>query len=264
MSRILRNIIGTAGVLAICELVGRSGLVNQDQLPPPSVIGARLVELLNDYEFSLDVVATVVSWALALAIAVAIAVPLGILFGSVPLVGSAASAIVEFLRPIPSVALIPLALVALGGPAEAKVWLAVFGAVWPILFNTVHAVGDIDPVQINTAKAFNLTRRQMLTSVKLPSIAPFVLTGVRISASIALILVVSTEVLAGGSSNPDDSVLERGGLGAFITVVGTGGARMDLAIAGTVVAGVIGFAINLVFVAIQRRWVNWSDGDRVR
>jgi NitT/TauT family transport system permease protein len=254
MSRLVRNILGTVGVLAICELVGRSGLVNPDQLPPPTVIGARLVELFNDYDFSVAVVDTVVSWAIAIGIAVLIAVPLGVLFGSVPLVGTVTSAIVEFLRPIPSVALIPLALVALGDAVEAKISLAVFGAVWPILFNTVHAVGDIDPVQVNTAKAFNLTRRQMLTQVKLPSIAPFVLTGIRISASIALILVVSTEVLASSA----------GGLGRFITEAGTGGARMDLAIAGTFVAGVIGFIINIIFVGIQRRWVNWSDGDRAR
>ena len=117
-----------------------------------------------------------------------------------------------------------------------KISLAVFGAVWPILFNTMHAIGDIDPVQINTAKAFNLNRRQMLTPVKLPSITPFVLTGVRISASIALILIVSTEILAGGGTDSDE-LWERGGLGTFIATVGGGGARMDLAIAGTFVAG---------------------------
>jgi NitT/TauT family transport system permease protein len=254
MTRLVRNILGTVGVLALCELVGRSGLVNPDQLPPPSTIGARLAELFNDYEFSVGVVETISAWAISIAIATVIAVPLGVLFGSVPVVGSATSAIVEFLRPIPSVALIPLALVALGGAQDAKISLAVFGALWPILFNTVHAVGDIDPVQVNTAKAFNLTRTQMLVRVKLPSIAPFVLTGVRISASIALILVVSTEVLAGSA----------GGLGAFITETGTGGDRMDLAIAGTFVAGLIGFVINMIFVGIQRRWVNWSDGDRAR
>lgn len=254
MSRAVRNLIGTAGVLAICELVGRSGLVNPDQLPPPSVIGQRLVELFNDRDFSLDVLATVLSWAVALGIAILIAVPLGILFGSVPVVRSAASAVVEFLRPIPSVALIPVVLALLGSGPETKISLAVFGAVWPILFNTVHAVGDIEPVQINTARGFNLSRRRMLTSVTLPSIAPFVLTGVRISASIALILIVSTELLAPGG----------GGLGSFIDEAGTGGARMDLAIAGTFVAGVIGFAANMMFVGIQRRWVNWSDGDRTQ
>jgi NitT/TauT family transport system permease protein len=254
MSRLVRNTIGTVGVLALCELVGRSGLVNPGQLPPPSVIGARLVELFNDYEFSVDVVETISSWAVAIVIATLVAVPLGILFGSVPVIGSATSAIVEFLRPIPSVALIPLALIALGDSEDAKISLAVFGAVWPILFNTVHAIGDIEPVQINTAKAFNLTRRQMLTQVKLPAITPFVLTGVRISAGIALILVVSTEVLA----------TSAGGLGSFITAAGTGGARMDQAIAGTFVAGVIGFVINMLFVWVQRRYANWSDGDRGR
>jgi NitT/TauT family transport system permease protein len=263
MSRLVRNILGTAGVLAFCELVGRSGLVNPDYLPPPSIIGARLVELLNDRGFSLDVVNSVLSWAMAIAIAVAIAVPVGLVFGSMPLVRSAFSAIVEFLRPIPSVALIPLAIVAISSSPETKVSLAVFGAVWPILFNTMHALGDIDPVQVNTARAFNLNRRQMLTQVKLPSIAPFVLTGIRISAAIALILIISTEVLAGGGYDSDE-LWERGGLGTFIATVGGGGARMDLAIAGTFVAGLVGVAINLIFVVIQRRWVNWSDGDRTR
>ncbi len=261
MSRLVRNTVGTVGVLVVCELVGRSGLVNPTFLPPPTIIGARLVELFNDRGFSLDVVQSVLAWAMALAIAVAVAVPIGILFGTMPLVRSAFSAIIEFLRPIPSVALIPLAIVAIKTNPEMKISLAVFGAVWPILFNTMHAISDIEPVQLNTAKALNLGRVRTLTSVKLPSITPFVLTGVRISASIALILIISTEILAGGGTDSDE-LWERGGLGTFIADAGGGGARMDLAIAGTFVAGLIGVAVNLIFVAVQRRWINWSDGDR--
>jgi NitT/TauT family transport system permease protein len=263
MSRLVRNIIGTVGVLAICELVGRSGLVNPKYLPPPSIIGARLVELLNDRGFSLDVVQSVLSWAMALAIAVGLAVPVGIVFGSIPLVRSAFSAVVEFLRPIPSVALIPLAIIAIKTNPEIKISLAVFGAFWPILFNTMHAMSDIEPVQINTARAFNLSRVRTLTSVKLPSITPFVFTGVRISASVALILIVSTEILAGGGFDSDE-LWERGGLGTYIVTSSAGGARMDLAIAGTFVAGVIGVVVNMIFTWVQRRWINWSDGDRDR
>jgi NitT/TauT family transport system permease protein len=262
VSRLARNIVGTVGVLAVCELVGRSGFVNQEFLPPPTVIGARLVELFNDRGFSLDVVQSVLSWAMALAIAIAIAVPLGVAFGSMPLVRSAFSAVVEFLRPIPSVALIPLAIVAIKTNPEIKISLAVFGAVWPILFNTMHAMSDIEPVQINTARAFNLSRWRTLTSVKLPSITPFVLTGVRISASIALILIVSTEILAGGGTESGE-LWERGGLGTFITSAGSIG-RLDLVLAGTFTAGLIGVCINIIFTAIQRRWANWSDGDRDR
>jgi NitT/TauT family transport system permease protein len=261
MSRLVRNIVGTAGVLAVCELVGRSGLVNPRYLPPPSVIGARLVEILNDRGFSLDVVQSVLSWAIALGIAVGLAVPVGIVFGSMPLVRAAFSSVVEFLRPIPSVALIPLAVVAIKTNPEIKISLAVFGAFWPILFNTMHAMSDIEPVQINTARAFNVGRFRTLLSVKLPSITPFVFTGVRISASVALILIVSTEILAGGG-NDSDELWERGGLGTFIETSAAGGARMDLAIAATFVAGVIGVAVNMIFTQVQRRWINWSDGDR--
>jgi NitT/TauT family transport system permease protein len=265
MSRLVRNILGTVGVLAVCEFVGRSGVlgVNPEYLPPPSVVGARLVELFNDRGFSLDVTQSVLSWAIALVLAIVIAVPVGIVFGSMPVVRSAFSAIVEFLRPIPSVALIPLALIVIKTNPEVKISLAVFGASWPILFNTMHAMGDIEPTQLNTAKAFNLGKVRTLLSVKLPSITPFVFTGIRISASIALILIISTEIIDGGGMESDE-LWERGGLGAFITNTGSGGARMDLAIAGAVVAGFIGVCVNLIFNEIQRRWINWSDGDRTK
>jgi NitT/TauT family transport system permease protein len=118
-------------------------------------------------------------------------------------------------------------------------------------------------VQINTARAFNLGRVRTLFSVKLPSITPFVFTGIRISASVALILIISTEILAGGGFDSDE-LWKRGGLGTYIADVSTGAARMDLAFAATFVAGVIGVVINMIFTGIQRRWINWSDGDRSR
>ena len=250
-------------MLALCELVGRSGLVNPKYLPPPSIIGARLVELSNERGFSLDVVQSVLSWAMALAIAIGLAVPIGIVFGSMPLVRSAFSVVVEFIRPIPSVALIPVAIVAIKENPDIKISLAAFGAFWPILFNTMHAMSDIEPVQINTARAFNLSRVRTLYAVKLPSITPFVFTGIRISASVALLLIVSTEILAGGGTDSNE-LWERGGLGTYIVTASAGGARIDLAVAGTFVAGLIGVAINMIFTRIQKRWINWSDGDRNR
>src|SRR5262245_3460308 len=132
MTRIVRNIVGTVGVLVIYELAGRFGLLDPDRIPPPSIIGARMVELFNDRGFSLDVGQAMLSWAMALAIAVGLAVPAGILLASMPLVRSAFSIVVEFLRPIPSVALIPLAIIAIKTNPEMKISLAVFGAFWPI------------------------------------------------------------------------------------------------------------------------------------
>jgi NitT/TauT family transport system permease protein len=246
---VVRGAIGFAGFLLVWELFSRSGAVREEFLPPPSTVLPRLAGLLAEGPFVADVVATVLAWLIALGIAALVAIPLGLLLGSVPAVATASRALVEFLRPIPSVALIPLVIVLLGIGPETKITLAVYAALWPLLFNTIYAMGEIDPVQVDTARAFGLSRSRILWTVQLPHAAPFVMTGVRISAGIALILVVSTELLAGGS----------GGLGQVIFDAGAGGGRMDVVLAATLLAGVIGFVGNAVLERVQRRWLGWDD-----
>ncbi|MCO1657293.1 ABC transporter permease [Pseudonocardia humida] len=249
MRRVVRGVIGFAGFLLVWELFSRSGVVREEFLPPPTTVFARLAVLLTEPPFVADVVATVLAWLIAVVIASAIAVPLGLLLGSVPSVAAASRALVEFLRPIPSVALIPLVIVLLGVGPETKITLAVYASLWPLLFNTIYAMSEIDPVQVDTARAFGLSRSRILWTVQLPHAAPFVMTGVRISASIALILVISTELLAGGS----------GGLGQVIFDAGAGGGRMDIVLSATLVAGVIGFLGNAALEKVQRRWLGWDD-----
>jgi NitT/TauT family transport system permease protein len=245
---VARGMVGLVGFLVVGEVVGRSGLVAPEFLPPSSVVLARLAEILGDPVFLADVVATVLAWAISLGLALLIALPAGLVLGSVPGVRAATAAFVEFLRPIPSVALIPLAVVLVGQGPTSKIALAVYAAVWPILFNTVYAVAEVDPLVRETATAFRVGRRRLLTEVVLPSIAPFVLTGLRLAAAIALILVVSTELLVGGGR----------GIGEFISQSGTGGGRMDLVLAAAVLAGLIGVAANAAFTAAGRRWLPWG------
>ncbi len=245
----VRGVIGLVGFLVVGEVVGRSGLTRPEFLPPSSTVLARLVGLLADGSFLADVVATVLAWAISLAVALAIALPVGLLLGSVPVVRTATRALVEFLRPIPSVALIPLAVVLIGQGPGSKIALAVYAAVWPILFNTIYAISEVDPLLRETATAFGVGRGRILVEVVLPSIAPFVLTGVRLAAAIALILVVSTELLVGGAR----------GIGEFIAQAGSGGGRMDLVLAATIVAGLVGLVANAAFEAVDRRWLRWGS-----
>jgi NitT/TauT family transport system permease protein len=245
---VLRGLIGLAVFLALGEVVGRLGLVSPELLPPTSAVLAGLVEIFGDPAFRADVVATVLAWLIGLGVAVGIAVPAGVLLGSVPGVRAGTRALVEFLRPIPSVALIPLAVVLIGQGPASKIALAVYAAVWPILFNTVHAVTEVDPLLRETAAAFRVGRRRTLARIVLPSMAPFVLTGVRLAAAVALILVVSTELLVGGGR----------GIGEYIAQSGTGGGRTDLVLAAAVVAGVLGLAANAALTAAGRRWLPWS------
>lgn len=244
--------LGLLGFFAVCEVISRIGIVPEQYLPPPSLVLARLVQLLATQSFLLDAVATVLAWAIALGISIVIAVPAGLLLGSVPVVRLATRAIIEFLRPIPSVALIPLAIVLIGGGPATKITLAIYAAVWPILFNTIYALDEIDPQLVDTARSFGFSRRRIMITVALPYTAPFVLTGIRLSAAIALIVVVSTEFLAGGSS----------GLGSFILDASNGAGRMDLVLAGTVLAGLFGFLINEALEQLHKRGLRWSSVDR--
>ncbi|HET9141191.1 ABC transporter permease [Actinophytocola sp.] len=247
MRPIVRNLIGLGGFLVIWEAAARLGLVTKS-IPPFSVVLSRLVELLGDEAFLRDIVATVLAWAIAVVIAVTIAVPAGLLLGSIPGLRVATRAIVELLRPIPSVALIPAALVAIGGGPETKITLAIYAAVWPILFNTIYALDEIDPLLEETARSFGAGKTRVLTSVALPHAAPFIFTGIRLSAAIALIVVISVEFIAGALR----------GIGKFSLQAYEGGGRMDLLLAATLVAGAIGYLINEGLERFGRRKFKWS------
>ncbi|AHH96899.1 ABC transporter permease [Kutzneria albida] len=248
MPSLVRKLVGLVGFLLLWEAASRSGLVSPKSVPPASEVLARFVGLFADRKFLVDVVSTVLSWAIALGCAVVLAVLLGLVLGSVPVLRAIAMPIVEFLRPLPAVALIPLVISLLGTDAQTKIVLAAFAAAWPTLMNTIYALGEVDPQLADTARSFRVGRARTFLTVTLPSISPFVLTGVRISASIALIAVVGTEFLAGGSV----------GLGQYAYVWGTSGGRMDVVLAAAVFAGVFGCLVNAGFSLVQRKWVSWG------
>jgi NitT/TauT family transport system permease protein len=245
--RWVRGAAGLAILAAVSEILGRAGIVDRGYLPPASAVLARSVGLLGDTEFLSGVWSTLRAWAIGLAIAVGGGVTLGLLLGSVPVLNTAVRAIVEFLRPIPSVALIPLVSLILGTGLRTEATLIVYAATWPVLFNTIYGLQDVDPVAKDTLRAFGFSRLSVTWLVSLPSAAPFIATGIRLAAAIALILAVGTEILSGFGQ----------GLGVFIaqaqqTIDGT----TDV-LAGTVWAGVLGLIINTALVLGERRLFHW-------
>ncbi|MEV3858216.1 ABC transporter permease subunit [Streptomyces sp. NPDC050095] len=243
--------LGVVGVLlafGACEAVSRAGLVRRSYLPPASDVLACAVELSGDAAFRDGVGATLRAWALGLGLACVIAVPVGLVLGSVPVVDAATRAIVEFLRPLPSVALIPLVSLLLGSGTETEVALITYASVWPILFNTVYGLGESEALAKDTLRAFGFGRIAVLVRVELVGAAPFIAAGVRISAAVALVLAVATELLSGFGE----------GLGIFIAQaqLATDGTRDVLA--GVVWAGALGLLVNGVLVWAQRRLFPWT------
>jgi NitT/TauT family transport system permease protein len=206
-----------------------------------------MVELLQDPKFLSHVVATLHAWAVGLALATLISVPIGILIGTSDLAYKMTSPLIEFMRPIPSVALIPLGILLWGQGFSMKVILVAYAATWPILFNTLYGVHDVDPIAVQTARCFGLKQAAILRRISLPSAAPFIFTGIRISAAIALIVVIGAELLASADS----------GIGSYILFVSLNGGQMDSVLAGAAIAGIIGALINSALGLIDRRLFGW-------
>ena len=154
----VRGVCGVVVFLLAAEAFGRADVINRAVLPLASTVLARAAGLAVSGRFLADVAATIGAWALGLAIAVAVAVPAGVVLGSLPGVRAATRAMVEFLRPIPSVALIVLVGLILGPGLRMNVTLIVYAAIWPVLFNTIYGLDDVDPVARETLRAFGFGR----------------------------------------------------------------------------------------------------------
>lgn len=249
LQRLLRSVLGLGGLLVLWDLPVRFGLVDRAFFPGPADAFVALVGLCGDGDFLRDLVATVLTWLIAVALAAAIAAPCGLLLGSLPLVRTATQSLVEILRPLPPVALIPLVVVVLGSGPDAKILLATYASLWPILFNVIYALDDIDPLLLDTARSFGLGRVRTLASVALPYVAPFAFTGLRLSAAIALIVTISTEYIAGSQI----------GVGAFVISAYSRVGRMDLVLACTVLIGIIGYLANEGLERLGDRLFRWSQ-----
>ncbi|MFC4114645.1 ABC transporter permease [Nonomuraea zeae] len=245
-ARLLRGAAGAAGFLVLGELVIRFVVSDDLDFPAPSTILYEAVGLLGDTEFLSGVGTTLTNWALGLLIAIAVAVPAGVLLGALAPVERAIRPVLEFMRPIPSVAIIPLAILLIPVDELMKVSVIVYASIWPILINTLYGMHDVDPLAKESLRSFGFGGSAVLLRVSLPSAAPFVATGVRIAAGVALVLAVSAELLAGGVA----------GIGVYVNVAGSGN-RTDLIMAATFWAGVIGVLANLLLMAGERRLFHW-------
>ena len=242
-----RIVLGVVAFFLILEFITSLGLVPAIYLPRASTVVERMVELMADPKFLRQVLATLEAWGVGLAVATLISVPIGILIGTSGLAYKMSSAVIEFMRPIPSVALIPLAILLWGQGFSMKVILVAYAAAWPILFNTVYGVHDVDPIAVETARCFGLKRRAILWRISFPSAAPLIFTGIRISASIGLIVVIGAELLASADS----------GIGSYILFVSLSGGHMDSVLAGAAIAGIVGVLINWLLGMIDRRLFAW-------
>lgn len=245
------GLLGGAVLFGLFELLTSLAGVPEQYLPHATGVVVRFVQLAYDPVFLADVGATLGAWALGIAIALVLGVVFGLWLGLSPTAHEIGLPIVNLLRPIPSVCIIPLAILVIGQGLSMKLLLVSYAALWPILINTIYGVHGADPVATDTARCFGLPRGAILRRIVLPQAAPMIFTGLKISASIGLVVLVSAELLAATSS----------GIGAFIFRVSSSGGNMDSVLAGAAYAGVLGVIANAVLARLDRRWFGWSRSE---
>ncbi|MET0521977.1 MAG: ABC transporter permease subunit [Jiangellaceae bacterium] len=248
--RLWLGALGLLMFLLVWQLTSALGLVDSQYLPYVTDVFARLLEELRDLAFWRRLGLTMTSWAIGLAVATVAAVVLGTVVGLVPFLRRATHTMVEFLRPIPSVALIPLAVLVFGLQMRAALVIIVYASFWQVFVQVIYGVADVDTVARDTARSFRLTRRERLRFLVLPTLLPYLLTGVRLAAAVALILAITAEMVIG---NP--------GLGRMIELSRSAGDAVGL-YALVVVTGFLGLLVNLVFRFIERRSLAWHQSVR--
>jgi ABC-type nitrate/sulfonate/bicarbonate transport system permease component len=243
-------VLSVLAALGLWELISRTELISQRDLPAMSTTVQALWDMVQTSVFWVALGHTVRGWAIGLGLAALLAIPIGIALGSSDFAASAFRVPIEFLRPIPSAALIPLLFLTLGTTLKSEVFLATFGAFWPLLVQTMYGVRDVDPIAIDTARSFRLGRNEQFFRVTLPSALPYIFTGIRISSTVALILAFTAELFMGTP-----------GLGQRLNYVETFGLN-DQIYALALATGFLGVAIHFAVTAVEKRVLRWHPSQR--
>ncbi|NWN88524.1 MAG: ABC transporter permease subunit [Micrococcaceae bacterium] len=231
--------------LGIWELLPLLGVVDARFLPPASAAIAGLFENFADPVFWVAVWDTIRAWFIGMVIAVVSAAILGFIIGSSAFLRKFTNSTIEFLRPVPSVALIPLAVLIFGVGIESALLLIVYASFWQVLIQVLYGVADVDSVAMDTAKSYGLGMFSRVRYVIFPTALPYLMTGIRLAAAVALILAITAQLIIGSP-----------GLGAEIARAQSGGAYVSM-YALVLATGLLGVIINMVVRAVERRILSW-------
>lgn len=229
------------GLIVLQEVLTRTDILPAGYFPPATQIAAAFVGELGGPALGPALWSTASTWLLALCIAVVLGTVAGIGLGLLVPLEALLRPVIEFLRPVPSVALIPLVVLTIGTGSQSALFLAVFAAFWQVLVPAIAGVRAAHPVALETARSYHLTVWQRIRWIQLPSMLPYLATAIRLATSTTLILVLTAEI-----------IIQMPGIGYEITMSRSAGdpARMYAYIA---VSGLAGIVLNALMRRLENR-----------
>jgi sulfonate transport system permease protein len=232
-------------LVGVWQLAADARLISPVFFPGPDRAWAALLAGLQSGELGPNIAATVQRMFYGWFVASVAAIALGALIGVSATARAYLGPTLEFIRPLPASAIVPLTI-ALVGLSDTMVLIVItFGAVWPILLATVHGFAAVEPRLYEVSRALRLSRWEVITKIALPSAMPDILAGMRIGLTVSLILTVVGEMLA-----------SRDGLGMWILLAARSFRSADL-FAGVILLGLIGYASAQILALAERRLLRW-------
>ena len=234
-----------AGFVALWQLIANWQLVSPVFLPGPDRAWSALLRGFSGGDLLEKLDGTLWHMALGWLLASLAGIMVGALVGSSRMMRAYVAPTLEFLRPLPVSAIIPVAIALFGLTQGMALFVIAFGAIWPTLLATVHGFAAVEPRLYEVARVLHLSRLAVIFKIALPSASPDILSGMRLSLTVALILSVVCEMLAG-----------LDGLGHWVLLSARSFRSADL-FAGVILLGAIGYATALMMSAVERRLLVW-------
>ena len=246
------KVLVVLAALGLWQLLTATGALNRASFPTMWSTLRALGDQLTTSGFWTTIGQTVEGWALGLALGGTAAVLVGSAIGLSRLASRSTAPVIEFLKAVPSIATLPLAIVVLGTHLQMKLTLVGYAVFFPLVIQVVYGVRALDPTVADTATTLQVRGLRRFLVVVLPSAAPFIATGLRISAATALILEIVAELIGGAP-----------GLGQRILLAENAGPTMfPLMYAFVLVTGILGIVLTGMFTLGERRVLHWHESQR--
>jgi NitT/TauT family transport system permease protein len=246
LQKAARTSISILGIVLLWALIGHSGIVNRDFLPTPDDVWAAAVELWNEGIMLADLRVSLGRATVGFLMGSALGVGVGLLTARSRVASTVLAPMLTLLRPIPAIALVPLAIVWFGIGEGSKYFVityTVFLAVW---LNAHHGASEVAPTSIRASRSLGASPPREFFEVVLPAAAPHIVAGLRMGAALAFLSLVAAE-LSGASAGIGFRIQEAR---QFI--------RTDRMFVGLIELGLLGAILDLLFVSLSRRLVHWE------
>jgi len=248
----------TIVIVGLQELLARAKAI-PEEIPPFSETVAAVWQMMIQKPSALNATSyfwrdlgnTMAQFGIGLAIGVAVGLVLGILIGVLPVVNQLVRYVFEFLRFTPAVVYIPILIVVIGATPQLAATLAAVGSVWPVMYQTYYGVVGVSQVLKDTGAVFGLKWYQRLWRITIPSLSPFLATGIRLAAAHALVVVVAVGIIANINKTTGSDLETYAQNGVFPRMYGL-----------ILLLGIIGFLINWAIERIERRQLHWHAAYR--